>query len=331
MTDENAERSSKRGKAVILGASGFIGVNLADLLARRGYDLTCFSRRPSPYWPEGATVILGDLSAPPPVLLGAMEDAVVFHLTSTTRPSNATTGAASEINDNVAATLDLLEASKDVPRRWVFASSGGTVYGQTGVERISEDHPNRPISSYGITKLAIERYFDLYHILHGLDYVTARISNPYGPFQSATTGQGLIAALFDRISRDKAVEIWGDGENVRDYIYIEDAVEALNLLAERGRTAEVYNVGSGSGASVNELVEKIAAMLGRPAALVHTPARGVDVRRNVLDTTKIGRELGWHPTVSLSEGLLLTRNWLGLQSADGRPLQKQKREFPSLA
>lgn len=296
-------------KAVILGASGFIGVNLAHALAARGVEPVCFARHASEHWPAGSRAILGDLADPPRELFSAMAGAPVFHLASSTRPTAATGQAAAEIEADLVATVALLEAARGLDCRWVFSSSGGTVYGQTDAEKIAEDHPNRPISSYGIAKLAIERYFELYRIVHGLDYVTARISNPYGPFQSAARGQGLIAALFDRISHGRPVEIWGDGENVRDYVYIGDVADALVLLAERGRTGEVYNVGSGSGASINELVGRISALLGRPAAVVHASARGVDVRRNVLDIAKISRELGWRPAHSLEEGVALTCEW----------------------
>ncbi|WP_189434612.1 MULTISPECIES: NAD-dependent epimerase/dehydratase family protein [unclassified Mesorhizobium] len=294
---------------MILGASGFIGVNLARRLAEIGVDLTCFARGVSDYWPIGSRVILGDLVSPPPELLEAMKGAVVFHLMSSTRPTPATGEAVAEIATNLMATVGLLEATKDMDCRWVFSSSGGTVYGQTDAARITEEHPNIPISSYGTVKLAIERYFSLYHTLHGLDFVTARISNPFGPYQLAAGGQGLVAALFDRIAGGRPVEIWGDGENIRDYVYIDDVTEALILLGQRGRAGAIYNVGSGLGSTVNELVAKISTILGVRAEVVYTPSRGIDVRRNVLDINKIEHELGWRPAYTLDEGVVLTHRW----------------------
>src|SRR5262249_6839474 len=156
-------------------------------------------------------------------------------------------------------------------------SSGGTVYGQAQTELVSESHPTRPISSYGLAKVTLEHYFNLYRTIYGTDYVVARISNAYGPFQPSTTGQGLIAVLLDRISRDEPLEIWGDGENVRDFVFVDDAAGALIALAEAGQSGETYNVGSGSGISVNELVQTISSLLGRPSKAVHAGARGVDV------------------------------------------------------
>lgn len=320
-------QSNLRKKAIILGASGFIGVNLARRLAENGFDLTCFARSATDHWPTGSRVILGNLVNPPSELLEAMNGAVVFHLISSTRPTAATGEAVAEIATNLMATVSLLEATRHVDCRWVFSSSGGTVYGQTDAARISEEHPNVPISSYGTVKLAIERYFSLYHRLYGLDFVTARISNPFGPYQSAIGGQGLVAALFDRIAAGRPVEIWGDGKNIRDYVYIDDVTEALLLLGERGRAGETYNVGSGVGSTVSELVAKISAILGVSAEVVYAPARGIDVRRNVLDIGKIGHELGWRPAHTLDEGVVLTHRWWqqrqlgGLAADDKRNLR----------
>jgi len=294
---------------VILGASGFIGINLARRSAEQGFDLTCFARKVSDHWPIGSRVILGDLASPPGELLEAMEGAVVFHLVSSTRPTVATDEAVAEIATNLMATVGLLEATKGLDCRWVFSSSGGTVYGQTDATRISEEHPTVPISSYGTVKLAIERYFSLYGALHGTDYVIARISNPFGPHQSAAKGQGLIAALFERVASGTPIEIWGDGQNIRDFVYIDDVTEALVLLGHRGRWGEIYNVGSGAGTSVIELVSKISTILDAPAKLVYAPARGVDVRRNVLDISKIESNLGWRPAYMLDEGISLTYRW----------------------
>lgn len=306
------------GRAVILGASGFIGANLARIIAAKGGSPVLFSRSRSPHWPADSEVILGDLSAPPASLLDAIGGADVFHLASSTRPSNSTAGAAGELIDNAAATVRLLEAAKGKACRWIFASSGGTVYGQTEAESIAEDHPNGPISSYGVAKLAVERYLHLYRRLHGTDFVVARISNPYGPFQSAATGQGLVATLLDRVANGMRIEVWGDGGNVRDYIYIDDVAEALVRLAEAGAPGETYNVGSGTGTSINELIEKVSSLLGQPAQVAHAPARSVDVRRNVLDITKIGRELGWRPARSLEDGIALTHRWLRGRETGGQ-------------
>ncbi|RVD64124.1 NAD-dependent epimerase/dehydratase family protein [Mesorhizobium sp. M4A.F.Ca.ET.029.04.2.1] len=124
----------------------------------------------------------------------------------------------------------------------------------------------------------------------------------------------MIAALFDRIASRTPVEIWGDGQNIRDYVYIDDVTQALILLGLRGSAGEVYNVGSGVGTSVIELATKISAILRIPAELVNAPARGVDVRRNVLDIQKIQRDLGWRPVHTLDEGVALTYRWRQSQS-----------------
>ncbi|MER9397243.1 NAD-dependent epimerase/dehydratase family protein [Mesorhizobium sp. M0615] len=314
MTQVGLHRANERNKAVILGASGFIGVNLARALAARGFALFCFARHTSELWPAESNIILGDLAHPPRQLLAAMEGSIVFHLANSSRPTESTDKAAAEIEADLIATVGLLEATKGLDCRWVFSSSGGTVYGQSDAVQITEEHSTIPISSYGTVKLATERYFNLFKTLHGVDSVIARISNPFGPYQSAAKGQGLVAALFDRIASGSPVEVWGDGKNVRDYVYIDDVTRALILLGLRGSAGEIYNVGSGVGTSVTELVTKISAFLGVPAELVYTHARGIDVHRNVLDIRKIGRELGWRPVYTLEEGIRLTYHWRQRQS-----------------
>ncbi|WP_102960709.1 NAD-dependent epimerase/dehydratase family protein [Mangrovicella endophytica] len=299
-----------QSRAVILGASGFIGINLAHALIAAGYDVTCFARSQSPHWPPACRVILGDFVGPPAALLDAMRSALVFHLVSSSRPSADTAAAATELAANAGATAALLEETKDLACRWVFASSGGTVYGQPSAELIAETHPTEPISSYGIVKLAIEKYFALYGRVHSTDYAIARIANPYGPWQKTTTGQGVVAALFDRVANKRTIEIWGDGGNIRDFVHVDDAVAALIAIGEGAAPGRVYNVGSGRGTTVVELAGMIGTIVGTPADLVFRPARGIDVRRNVLDIGRIKNELGWQPRLSLQAGLEHTHCWL---------------------
>ena len=311
----SSQRSSKR--VVILGASGFIGMNLVHALCKKGLEPVCVSRHERSDWPDGCQPIVCDIANPSASLLNELAEANVFHLAATTRPSQQTDQALSELIDNTAATVNLLEHTRNADCRWIFVSSGGTVYGQSATSPIGEDHPCLPISSYGVAKLATERYFHLYRALHDTDYVIARISNPYGPFQSASTGQGLIAVLLSRIANAVPVDIWGDGKNVRDYIYIDDAVSALQALADRGRSGSIYNVGSGTGLSIVELVEKISGLVAKRADINHKPARNIDVRSNVLDIGKIRRELGWRPHVDISDGLRRTHRWLDDQAVSG--------------
>jgi UDP-glucose 4-epimerase len=297
-------------KAVILGAAGFIGVNLARALAAKGFTLVCFDKVASPQWPSGVKSVVGDFTAPPDELMGELDDALVFHLVSASKPLPSTSQAGDEVAVDLAGTLRFLEATKGRNLRWVFFSSGGTVYGQNDAGVIAETSATEPICSYGIIKLTLERYFALYGKLHGVDHVIVRPANPYGPWQSPFQGQGLIAALLHKALNNETIEIWGDGENVRDYIYIDDMVAGAIAAAVSGHRGEIYNIGTGQGHFIKELIALIGPALGCPMNVVYAPARSVDVRRNVLCSDKLMAHTGWTPSTALAEGVVLTADWM---------------------
>lgn len=307
------KKSTRRKRGVILGAGGFIGINLAHTLAADGYEVMCFDRQASSQWPPQAKVLTGDFAAMPADLLAALEDSVVFDLVSSCRPSQRTDQAADELMADVAATLRYLEQTRGRRIRWVFVSSGGTVYGPDVSCPTTEDAPTHPICSYGLVKLTIERYFDLYRRIHGTDYVIARVSNPYGPWQHPMRGQGVIAALVYKALTRQKIEIWGDGENVRDYLYIDDTVAALIRLAEVGHTGEIYNVSSGAGTTINELTDMIGTALGSRISAHYVAARISDVRTSILDNSKLRRHTGWNPEVGLPQGIRATADWISEQ------------------
>jgi UDP-glucose 4-epimerase len=297
-------------KAVVLGAAGFIGLNLVDVLAAQGFQLVCFDRLISPSWPRDAIAISGDLSELPDSLLAHLDDAVVFHLISSARPSAGTAQAAMQVSQDVVGTIRILEETKSRALRWVFFSSGGTVYGPSDAERIAESCPTLPICSYGLSKLTIEQYLSLYRRLHGIDYVVVRLSNPYGPRQDPLRGQGILPALLYRAMRGDPIEIWGDGSIVRDYIYIADAIAAVLSAAESGSGGEIYNVGTGVGMSINQLISQIERSLDRRISVEYSAARSFDVPRNVLDHTKLTLHTGWRPKTTIEDGVALTASWL---------------------
>jgi UDP-glucose 4-epimerase len=246
----------------------------------------------------------------PDELFGLMDGAVVFHLISCCRPSSSTAGAADEVMLDVAATLRYLEATKTSDVRWIFLSSGGTVYGDNEAGPNKESQRPEPICTYGLIKATMEEYFRLYRHLHGTDYVIARLSNPYGPGQDPLRGQGIIPSLLYKALKGIPIEIWGDGSNIRDYLYVSDAMEAILAAAVAGRPGEIYNIGSGSGVSIAELVEKVKQVVPGEVRVQHVPARSVDVRCNILDAAKFFEDTGWQPKVSMDVGIRRTLEWL---------------------
>ncbi|WP_244540176.1 NAD-dependent epimerase/dehydratase family protein [Kaistia soli] len=243
----------------------------------------------------------------------ALEDVdVCYHLISTTIASTSNADPTFDVGTNVLGTLRLLETAVAAgTKRIVFASSGGTVYGVPRSVPITEDHPTDPISSYGITKLAIEKYLHLYHSLHGLDYVVLRLANPYGERQRLLAQQGAVAVFLGRVLRGEEIVIWGDGEAVRDFVYVGDVIDAFVAAAEPLRTDErVLNIGSGCGCSLNMILDAIEAVTGRTTLRRYTPGRVFDVPVNVLDIAAARRSLGWAPQVDLKEGLRRFTAWI---------------------
>ncbi len=235
----------------------------------------------------------------------------MFHLISTTLPKTSNEDPAYDIESNLVGTIRILDVCRNNSvKKMIFLSSGGTVYGPPDTIPIAESHPNRPTSSYGITKLAIEKYLSLYKHLYGLKYTAFRLANPYGRYQRPIGAQGAVAVFLGRALRGEPIEIWGDGNIIRDYVYIEDVVTALVSAIDYTGETDVFNLGSGLGTSLNELVDAISEVVLRPVKVVYKPARSLDVPASVLDISLISSVLGWTPQVDLLEGLRHTKDFL---------------------
>jgi UDP-glucose 4-epimerase len=301
---------------LVLGGAGFIGSHLAEALAQEGHGVKVFDRPHIDRLPlfsrhKGFEIFTGDFLNPEALIPALRGTEVVFHLVSTTLPKNSNDNPVYDVESNVLGSLRLLAlCRRHEVRKIVFVSSGGTVYGLPRSVPVDETHPTEPISSYGIHKLAIEKYLALAHRLHGLDYCILRPANLYGPRQRLDTAQGAVAVFLDRALRELPIQIWGDGSVVRDYVYVGDAVEAILKAARFQGEPKIFNVGSGIGVSLNELVAEIQKLLGRQVKVEHTAARAVDVPVNVLDSTLARRHLGWGASTPLGEGLRRTCEWL---------------------
>lgn len=301
---------------LVLGGAGFIGSHLAEALAQEGQHVKVFDRPHVDRLPlfarqRGFEIFTGDFLNPQALIPALRGTEVVFHLVSTTLPKTSNDNPLYDVESNVLGSLRLLALCREHGvRKVVFVSSGGTVYGLPRALPVDEGHPTEPICSYGIHKLAVEKYLHLAHRLHGLDYCVVRPANLYGPRQRLDIAQGAVAVFLDRALRDQPIQIWGDGSVVRDYLYVSDAVDAILKAARFDGEPRIFNLGSGVGASLNQLVAEIGKLLGRPVRVEHTEARAVDVPANVLDCTLARRHLGWSARTSLGEGLKRTCEWL---------------------
>lgn len=302
---------------LVLGGRGFIGSHLISALLSHGFRVRCFDR---PHVvalgrdlldAPGFELIEGDLANEAEVAEAIEGCDVCYHLVSTTLPKSSNADPVYDIESNVVATVKLLKhAVKYGVRKIVFTSSGGTVYGNPVSSPIQESHPTNPVCSYGISKLAIEKYLDLFKQLHGLDYTVLRIANPFGERQRTHSSQGAVAVFLGKILRGEPIEIWGDGSIVRDYIDISDVVDALLLAMEQTSDQHVFNIGSGRGHSLNELIRAIEKVTGRTADCRYSPSRAFDIPSNVLCNKLANQCLGWSPKVRFEEGLEKFAEWL---------------------
>jgi UDP-glucose 4-epimerase len=304
-------------RSLVLGGNGFIGVHLVGRLVEDGHAVRIYDRSPNRFRAieRGAEYVEGELGNHGLVREAVEGAEVVYHLVSTTLPKTSNDDPIYDVRSNLVDTVQLLEACVEAGvRKVIFASSGGTVYGPPESTPIPEDHPTDPITSYGIVKLAVEKYLGLFHHLHGLDYNVLRISNPYGPCQNPEGQQGAITVFLHRLYTGQTIKIWGDGQVVRDYLYVSDLVDALVLAAEAVSRHRVFNIGSGRGASLNELIEHISGVVGERPAVEYLPARSLDVPVSVLSIRRARKELDWGPQTELGEGIARTWDWISTLS-----------------
>lgn len=303
-------------KIVIFGGGGFLGSSIADRLLLDDHELRIFERpRVQPYreFKEGERVqwIAGDLSSTHDVNEAMQGMDVVLHLVSTTLPKNSNDDPVYDVQSNIVASLQMLGAmvTQNV-RKIVFISSGGTVYGNPAYLPIDEKHPTDPLVSYGITKLAIEKYLQMFERMHGIQAITLRVANPYGERQRVETAQGAVGVFLHQALKDKAIDIWGDGSVTRDYIHVSDVAEAFVKAVEYTGSKRVFNISSGVGTSLNELLGMLEATLAKVIERRYLPARPFDVPVSVLSNALARQELQWAPTVSMADGIARTARWM---------------------
>jgi UDP-glucose 4-epimerase len=301
-------------RALVTGGNGFIGSHLVDQLVKRDWNVIVLDLNERRYdsLPPQVHFIKGDLNQDYLVREAVTGIDVVFHLTWTTIHEVANQDPAGDVTANLIPTIHLLEACRNSGvRRVIFTSSGGTVYGSAQAWPISETHPQNPVNSYGVTKLATEKYLYMFRHLYGVDYAIFRPSVPYGPRQNPLARQGAVAVFLYRVSHDLPVTIWGNGSVSRDYFYVSDLVEALIAGAENDlREQRIFNIGGEEEVSLIELLGRIEEVVGKRARIEYAPARRFDAPRIVLDTHLAREELGWNPRVSLTDGLVRTWAWM---------------------
>lgn len=300
-------------RCLVIGAGGFLGTHLCRALLAAGARVQGYGRR------MGDPAALADIRwtqgefTDRTGLARSVEGVeIVFHLLGGSTPESSNADPVADLQATIAASLGLFEICRAAgTRKIVFASSGGTVYGIPRRLPIDETAATDPISAYGVSKLAVEKYLGLYRHLYRLDFAVLRIANPFGAWQDPFRRQGVVASLARAVLDRQPAEIWGDGSVVRDFVYAPDVAHAMLLAAAATGGSAVYNVGSGVGRSVLDVLASIETVIGTgPVARSHRPGRPADVPVNVLDCRLIRDELGWEATTPWETALEQTVGWL---------------------
>jgi UDP-glucose 4-epimerase len=302
---------------LILGGAGFIGSHLADSLLAKGYGVVIFDKINSykgniNHLLKDIKFIEGDFNNDIDIKNALNKVDFVYHLVSTTLPQSSNLNPSYDVESNVLGSIKLFEECVNHSiKKVVFLSSGGTVYGIPKETPIKETHPCNPLCSYGITKITIEKYLNLFNYLYGLDYSVIRLSNPYGERQNPNVPQGVISVFLKKVLNSEAIEIWGDGSVIRDYIYISDVSSALVNVIQKPSNEKTFNVSNTIGYSLKQIINCIETVTKKEAKINYTNLnRKFDVAINLLDNSLFKKEYNWLPVTSIETGMENTWNWI---------------------
>lgn len=301
---------------LVLGGCGFIGSHLVAKLVRKGHDVRIFDRLNVSV--DNVKQILdkvelccGDFSDEWAVDEALNGCDIVYHLITTTFPGMTRKSGIYDVRSNLIPSIYLLESALQKKiKHIIYLSSGGTVYGNIGKSLINETDETKPVTLYGLSKLGIENYIRFFCQQSELKSTILRASNVYGPKQNIHGLQGLIAVALGNVLYGKPQEIWGNGEICRDYLYIDDLVDALYLTMERGVGNRLFNVGSGKGYTINEIIGIIERVTMKKLLITNRDEKTQQIVRNVLSNEEIKKEFGWVPYTDIESGIKKTWEWV---------------------
>lgn len=295
-------------KALVTGAAGFIASHVVELYLQQGYEVVIVddlsTGRRSNLNPA-ATFYEMDIRSPELATVFEKERPdIVNHHAAQMDVRRSVADPLFDADVNIRGSINVIECAKRYGvKKMVYISTGGAVFGEPEYVPCDENHPINPICQYGASKHTVEHYLYMYKVNYGLNYVVLRYPNVFGPRQDPHGEAGVVAIFTGQMLTDKQVIINGDGEQLRDYVYVGDCARA-NLLALTVEKAEgIYNLGSGRGTTVNQVFDALKSITGYGREPVHGPAKVGETRAIYLDASKARRELGWEPTVSLEDGL----------------------------
>lgn len=301
---------------LIFGGGGFIGSHLCEELLMRGhnvtvFDKTNFSKKNVSGFIDKIKIIEGDFNNIIDIRKSLDDIEYVFHFVSSTLPANSNENPVYDAETNLISSLKLFrECVNKKIKKIIFLSSGGTVYGIPEKIPVKENYNSNPICSYGIIKRTIEEYLFMFKKIYGLDYFVFRLSNPYGERQNPGAAQGVIPVFINKVLNNQKIIVWGNGEVVRDYIYIKDAVKVLAKAVDTESAVKVFNLSTGKGNSINEIIKLIKKITGRKIKIEKKEGRLLDVPISILDNSLVKKIFKWKPETSIKDGIELTYNYL---------------------
>lgn len=308
-------------KIIVLGAAGFIGINLTAALAKdKENQITLVDRSKDYFTPvqsmqlSNISIVESDFTIHTDFDSLIQGHDVVYHLVSTTVPTTSNRVIPEELSANVVATAAMLDACvRCNVSKVVFISSGGTVYGKEASCPLKEDTPTNPICSYGIQKITIEKLLYLYSYMSNLDYRVIRLANPYGPYQRPNGILGAVTTFTWKALNGEEISVYGDGTVVRDFIYIDDAIRGILNIAQGTSDHKVFNLGCGYGTSIRSVLDTIESSLGLKLNVNYLPGRKADVPENYLDISRYEQAYGPLNPIPLAEGIRKTAEFMHLQ------------------
>lgn len=298
---------------LILGGNGFIGSYIVDEVLAKGHNVTVLDIGPEKYREPlpGVKYIFGNIDNHQLLKETFLNKDILIHSVSTTSPFSSNQNIEYDIQSNLINAINIFKiAAVSKVKRIVYLSSGGAIYGEPTSIPITENHDTNPISSYGITKLAIEKYLKYFSLNFDIEYNIIRPSNPYGPRQNPFSNQGVISVFLGKVLRGETIEIWGDGNIAKDYIFISDLASAIYNASISKKVSEIYNIGSSTFISLNDIIDVIKKVTGKNIEVKHINSNKFDVQKVCLDIEKAKKDLLFEQKIELLDGISETWNFV---------------------
>lgn len=306
-------------RIIVTGGAGFIGSHVVDKYVELGHEVVIIDNlitgKREHVNPKTTFFNMDILDPRVEHIFSGFKPDIVNHHAAQVSVVKSTDDPIYDAQINILGSLRIIKYSlKCKVKRFIFASTGGALYGEPVSLPCNEDHPTNPLSPYGVAKLSVEKYLYTFYMAYGLEYVVLRYGNVYGPRQDPYGEAGVVSIFTERMLNNKEVEIFGDGNQERDFIYVGDIVDvnvlALDLPVHNSNPfGPVYNIGWGKGTSVNRIFSELKNLTNYNHSPLMSPPRPGEVYKIYLDNTKISKEWGWKPVVSLEEGLRRTVDW----------------------